>query len=553
MGDHSLGWFSTMNVLTTALLLVTLQYCHALSPTNCDASEPSAERVLDLINKGRRNGYAFELLRVADAHLDRVGNATVYYLVLDVKESDCWVLSTKSRDACLLDVSRRPSEIVIGQCKVIATRYSDESQDFRVNNYNCTTSSVSSALSNTKDSPVLLDFFEDSEPYREQANTALDKYKWENSDFGSFRVERIERVIRARGGKRTNYYLDFSMRNCSTQHFPRHPPVFGFCRAVLSYDVEASNLETPKDTDINCEVFNFEDRNMSDIKPHWGHEHSCGKHLCKFSGSRGHHHTHKMYEHGYPPPPEGEEDSDRPPPQDRSLPQPPPRHSSPFGTNRAHRPPHNHSCNEHVSHRHPPHGHHRHGHPPHGHHPHGHPPHGHQHPPHGHHPHGHPPHGHHPHGHPPHGHPPHGHPPHGHHPHGHPPHGHHPHGHPPHGHDFHDYGPCDPPSNSQKLKGQYHGDHGPPHGHSRKRGSGKGFSPFHHQEIGNVYRLPPLSTGEVLDVPEANFPSISPPNCNNPLQPEIQSFPEAASKSCPGKFRSEFPQIHKFFANMPPK
>ncbi|EGW01986.1 Kininogen-1 [Cricetulus griseus] len=186
-----------MNVLTTALLLVTLQYCHALSPTNCDASEPSAERVLDLINKGRRNGYAFELLRVADAHLDRVGNATVYYLVLDVKESDCWVLSTKSRDACLLDVSRRPSEIVIGQCKVIATRYSDESQDFRVNNYNCTTSSVSSALSNTKDSPVLLDFFEDSEPYREQANTALDKYKWENSDFGSFRVERIERVIRA--------------------------------------------------------------------------------------------------------------------------------------------------------------------------------------------------------------------------------------------------------------------------------------------------------------------------------------------------------------------
>ncbi|ERE75403.1 histidine-rich glycoprotein [Cricetulus griseus] len=332
MGDHSLGWFSTMNVLTTALLLVTLQYCHALSPTNCDASEPSAERVLDLINKGRRNGYAFELLRVADAHLDRVGNATVYYLVLDVKESDCWVLSTKSRDACLLDVSRRPSEIVIGQCKVIATRYSDESQDFRVNNYNCTTSSVSSALSNTKDSPVLLDFFEDSEPYREQANTALDKYKWENSDFGSFRVERIERVIRARGGKRTNYYLDFSMRNCSTQHFPRHPPVFGFCRAVLSYDVEASNLETPKDTDINCEVFNFEDRNMSDIKPHWGHEHSCGKHLCKFSGSRGHHHTHKMYEHGYPPPPEGEEDSDRPPPQDRSLPQPPPRHSSPFDT-----------------------------------------------------------------------------------------------------------------------------------------------------------------------------------------------------------------------------
>ena len=30
---------------------------------------------------------------------------------------------------------------MIGQCKVIATRYSNDSQDCRVNNYNCTASS----------------------------------------------------------------------------------------------------------------------------------------------------------------------------------------------------------------------------------------------------------------------------------------------------------------------------------------------------------------------------------------------------------------------------
>lgn len=72
MVDHSLGWFSTMKVLTVALLLVTLQYSLALSPTSCDASEPSAEKVLDLINKGRKNGFAFQLLRVSDAHLDTV-------------------------------------------------------------------------------------------------------------------------------------------------------------------------------------------------------------------------------------------------------------------------------------------------------------------------------------------------------------------------------------------------------------------------------------------------------------------------------------------------
>ncbi|XP_059133639.1 histidine-rich glycoprotein [Peromyscus eremicus] len=483
MVAHSLGWRSMMKVLTIALLLVTLQYSHALSPANCDASEPSAEKVLELINKGRRNGYAFQLLRVSDAHLDVVEPATVYYLVLDVKESDCWVLSTKSQDDCLQAVSTRPSEIVIGQCKVIATRYSNDSQDFRVNNYNCTTSSVSSALSNTKDSPVLLDFFEDPELYREQANKALDKYRGENANFASFRVEKVERVVRARGGERTNYYVDFSMRNCSTQHFPRHPPVFGFCRALLSYNAEASDLEAPEDTDINCEVFNFEEKNVSDIKP------PCGKHMCKFSGSRGRHHIHKAYGHGHPPPPEGTHDSDRPPHQGGSLPQ---RHS--------HKPPHNHSC-EHPSHGHHPHGHHPHGHERHRHHP----------------------------------------------------HGHHPHGHPPDGLDFHDYGPCDPPSNSQELKEQQHRGHGPPHGHSGKRGPGKGFFPFHHRQIGSVYRLPPLNTGEVLPSPEANFPSVSLPNCNNPLQPEIQSFPETASESCPGEFKSEFPQISKFFANMPPK
>lgn len=58
-------------------------------------------------------------------------------------------------------------------------------------------SPVSSALANTKDSPVLFDFFEDTQPYREQANKALEKYKRENGDFAFFRVDRVERVTRA--------------------------------------------------------------------------------------------------------------------------------------------------------------------------------------------------------------------------------------------------------------------------------------------------------------------------------------------------------------------
>ncbi|XP_015991724.2 histidine-rich glycoprotein [Rousettus aegyptiacus] len=517
-----------MKVFTAALLLIfliMLQYSCAVSPTDCNAVEPLATKAVELINMGRRNGYLFQLLRVADAHLDKLEFVTVYYLVLDVKESDCPVRSGIRWDDCEPVVSRRPSDIVIGQCKVVATTHLNESQDLRVNDFNCTTSSVSSALANTKDSPVLFDYFEDTELYRKQTDKALEKYKKENGDFASFRVDQVERVVRVRGGERTNYYVDFSVRNCSGYHFPRNPNVFGFCRADLSYDAETSDMETPKDLVVNCEVFNLKEyRNFSDPPPHPGHPFHFGGHEhspFKPNGSRPYHHPHKPHKFGCPPPPEEKSHSDRPLLQAGAPPPlPPPRcHHPHFGTNETHVPPHNHSTNEH--------------------HPHGHPPHGH--PPHGHPPHGHPPHGHHPHGPPPHGHHPHGPPPHGHHPHGHPPHGHPPHGHPP-----HDFGPCDP----LPLNQSHHPwGHGPPPRHSEKRGPGKEHIPFKWRHVKYVYRLPPLKKGEVLPLPDANFPIFSLPDRMNPLKPEFQPFPQSASESCPGVFKSELSQVSQFFAH----
>ncbi|XP_054441234.1 histidine-rich glycoprotein [Pteronotus mesoamericanus] len=550
---HSKGWSSHSNAMkafTAALLsilLVTLQHSCAVSPIDCNATEPLAGKALDLINKERRNGYLFQLLRVADAHLDKVESTAVYYLVLDVKESDCSVQSRKHWDDCEPTIARRPSDIVIGQCKVIATTCLSEFQDLRVNDFNCTTSSAFSALANTKDSPVLIDFFEDTDLYRKEAEKALENYRRENSGFASFRVDQVEKVARARGGKRTNYYVDFSVRNCSHHHFPRHHIVFGFCRLDLSYDVGNSDMENPEDVAINCEVFNLkEPRNISDVQPHLGHPlHSgvqkhfpAGKPPCKHSGSRDHSHPHKTHKLGCPPPPEDKNSSDRTPLQAGAPPLLPPLrcHHLHSGTNGTRLPPHNHSSSEHHSHEHS-----SHEHPPHGH------------CPHGHHPHGHHPHGHHPHGHHPHGHHPHGHHPHGHHPHGHHPHGHHPHGHHPHGHDFYDHGPCDPPSHSQGPQDHHHWGHGPPPRHSEERGPGKRHLPFKGRQIGYVNRLPPLKSGEVLPLPEANFPSLSLPNHNHPLKPEFQPFPPSASESCPGMFKTEFSHVSKFFAYTFPK
>ncbi|KAK2505217.1 hypothetical protein MC885_011141 [Smutsia gigantea] len=431
-----------MQVLTATLLLtlvITLQYSCALSPTDCRAAEPVAGEALDVINEGRRKGYLFQLLRVADAHLDRGQSAAVYYLVLDVKESDCSVLSRQHWDDCEPALSRRPSELVIGQCKIIATMHLNESQDLRVNGFNCTTSSVSSALANTKESPILFDFFEDTKLYRKQANKALEKYKRENDDFVSFRVDRVERVVRA---------------------------IFGFCRADLSYDVEASDWETPKDIVINCEVFNLEEhRNVSVLQPHLGHpprsdgheDSPAGKLPFKPSESTGHYHPHKPHKLGCPPPLEDQNNSDRPPFQAGAPPLLPPSvsrcHHPHFDTNKTHGPPPKHGSNT-V-----------------------------------------------------------------------------PMGTIPIG--------TIPMDISMTMDPVTH--------HSLARVLK--ITITHH--LGNQRKE--VQKGEVLPLPEANFPSFSLPNHNNPSEPKIQPFPQSTSESCPWTFSSEFTHVSKFFAYTFPK
>ncbi|XP_057595432.1 histidine-rich glycoprotein [Hippopotamus amphibius kiboko] len=501
-----------MKLLAATLLFILslpLQCSCAVSSIGCDATEPVARKALDLINKGRWDGYLFQLLRVADAHLDQAEFGAVYYLVLDVKESDCSVLSRKHWDDCEPALSRRPSDTVIGQCKVIATTRLLGSPNLRVKDFNCTTSSVSSALTNTKDSPVLLDFFEDTELYRKQADKALEKYKRENGDFASFKVDKVKRVIRARGGERMGYYLDFSVRNCSSHTFPRHSRVFGFCRADLFYDVEDSNLETLKDIVINCEVFNLEEhRNISDVTHRLGHrlhsgehEHSpAGRPPFKPDGSRDHHHPQHSHNFRCPPPLEDKSHLNSPTLQAGAPPPLPPPGSKGLHpcsiTKGARGPPNNHIAGEHH-----PHTHHLHRQHPHGHHP----------------------------------------------------HGHHPQGHHPHDHDFYHHGPCDPPPHSQGPQDHHRRGHGPPPRHSEEGGPSKGHFPFHWWQIGYVHRLPPLKKDEALPLPEANFPRISLPHPHNPLLLEIQAFPQSKSESCPGAFNSKFPHITKFFANAVPK
>lgn len=77
-----------------------------------------AEFALEDINKNRRDGYVLSLNRVSDAREQRQGNGmgSLYYLTLDVLETECHVLSEKSSKDC---EERSLHESVYGQCKAL--------------------------------------------------------------------------------------------------------------------------------------------------------------------------------------------------------------------------------------------------------------------------------------------------------------------------------------------------------------------------------------------------------------------------------------------------
>ncbi|XP_043851247.1 histidine-rich glycoprotein [Dromiciops gliroides] len=511
----------TMKVLETLLLVLALAGpSWSVSPADCEVAGPKAGQILNLINEKRRDGYLFQLLRVADAHTDvhKEESTVVHYLVLDVIQSDCSVLSRTRWEDCPPTGSRRPSETVIGKCKVIAVTHSNTSwgQELdKVLEFNCTTSSVASVLASLNPGPVITDYFEDPEQYKGQAEKALKQYKDTDASASSFQVVKVERALRSRGGERTNLYMDFSIGNHSKEAglppFSRSCPVFGFCQADFGYNAENSDLNNPDHITVDCEIFNVEDaRNFSEGRHrHWHHGHfgRCGPprgpphgppphgpppHECQ-----EHPHHHHSREHRGPPltqqsSMEEKEPKERPndsPVKDESELQKPQGTHPPIGHIefydnyrfgfRGHGPQKPCPLGQDAC---------KHG--PHGHGPHGHCPHGRS-------------------------------------------HGHGPHGHGPHKHGPHSHGPC---------------GHGPPPGPPEEHDSHRPF-PFHRRGPGSVNQLPPLKEGEVIPLPEISIPCRGPgphPGHHHPRRPEIQPFPETPSESCPGKLKDEYPQLLPF-------
>ncbi|NXG30924.1 FETUB protein, partial [Dromaius novaehollandiae] len=86
---------------------------------NCDdtAVEEAADLALRQINADRKEGYVLSLYRIFSVreHTQEI-NGSVFYLILDVVDTNCHVLSKKLWKDC----AKRPThETVYGQCKAI--------------------------------------------------------------------------------------------------------------------------------------------------------------------------------------------------------------------------------------------------------------------------------------------------------------------------------------------------------------------------------------------------------------------------------------------------
>uniref|UniRef100_A0A3Q0RZ45 Cystatin domain-containing protein n=1 Tax=Amphilophus citrinellus TaxID=61819 RepID=A0A3Q0RZ45_AMPCI len=74
-----------------------------IEPGSCEdaSTKAAAELALTKINQDRKEGYIFGLHRLSNAHIKKHGeNGVVFYLTLDVVETNCSVLSKKDWKSC---------------------------------------------------------------------------------------------------------------------------------------------------------------------------------------------------------------------------------------------------------------------------------------------------------------------------------------------------------------------------------------------------------------------------------------------------------------------
>ncbi|XP_073531107.1 fetuin-B-like [Phyllobates terribilis] len=188
-----------MERIFVVAFLVSL--CSATSPphpslisVNCNATEVQANLAVDLINEDRKDGFLFRPARIESVFQQesvKLPGSSIYYLDLDVIETDCHVLSGKSWKECIHDIPFH--ETVFGHCKAIIF-IARPRRILKLVNYNCTLSPVPlrSFVHICPDCPPLV---RDISPKIEaKADLVTQQFNKDSNETHYFKVDHIERV-----------------------------------------------------------------------------------------------------------------------------------------------------------------------------------------------------------------------------------------------------------------------------------------------------------------------------------------------------------------------
>lgn len=222
---------------------------------SCEEYGLIADLALRQINADRKEGYIFSLYRLSNVNLmHQRSQGIVYYLTIDVLETECHVLSKKEWKSC----KERPEhESVYGHCLAIIYINRNRKID-KLYSYNCTMRPVPAEkiVNRCPDCPILHTV---DSGIITTADLLLNKYNNENGNANYFGVLNVTRAS-VQWNFGTSYSMQFTIQETvCTKAMPNvkvSQCEFMSCKFAHKGHCKGSYRNGPEvHMDISCEVF----------------------------------------------------------------------------------------------------------------------------------------------------------------------------------------------------------------------------------------------------------------------------------------------------------
>ncbi|XP_035504515.2 fetuin B [Scophthalmus maximus] len=232
-----------------------------LEQGSCDdaSAKAAAGLALTKINQDRKEGYVFSLHRLSNVHTAKNGdNGVVFYLTLDVVETNCSVLNRGDKKTC----EARPTHDtpVYGQCKT-AIYISRVNRVVRLYKYDCVIRPVPSArlVELCPDCPTLIGH--DDVEVQKTVAASLEKFNKESGLAKRFALLNVTRAT-ASMGMSTFYNVEYTVQETTCANGAKEAtaekcPLLdcefthkGFCKASHVHPPVGDAM-----TDVECDIY----------------------------------------------------------------------------------------------------------------------------------------------------------------------------------------------------------------------------------------------------------------------------------------------------------